>query len=91
MKWLYAGAFTASYIVVLVVASVFHNWYIPVNVVFYSALQDALVALLFLSLPLVAIGRKKFTVFEGSLLATIWLLGGYAYAISIPTVLDRSL
>ncbi|GAB5486345.1 MAG: hypothetical protein Pars93KO_27790 [Parasphingorhabdus sp.] len=59
----------------------------------YSAMFDAALAAIVMTLVLFVLGRKRlpFDGFENALLVVIWLLGGYVFAISIPTVLDRSL
>jgi hypothetical protein len=69
-----------------------HARYLPVQVVFYSAMLDAAIAAL-ATLGIVA-WSGWFAALDGfarTLLFLVWLLGGYAFAISIPTVLDRSL
>ena len=69
-----------------------HVHYVPVNVVFYSAILDAVFATI-LAAALIATVRwfKVFTRFETLQLCCIWLLLGYSFAISVPTVIDRSL
>lgn len=89
-KTLAALGLTALYATVLVAVYLFHALWLPVNVIFYSAMLDALIAVLLLSVLLVFVGRR-FSGFEKGLLVTIWLLCGYAFALSGPTVLDRSL
>ena len=93
MKFVYALAVTACFIVLLFTFYLIHVWYIPVNVVFYSTLIDAVLAAAVMAAALFFLGQRwlPFNGFENILLITIWLLGGYAFAISIPTVLDRSL
>lgn len=80
------------YIVVLLATYVLHARLFPVDVVLYSALGDAAVAA---ALCAVAIWRMPwFSLLQATerlLLVLVWLLGGYAFAISIPTVIDRSL
>ena len=92
MKFAHAAFLTGLFIVLLLGFYVLHIHVWPVDVVLYSALFDAFVATL-ATLGIYALLRKKFefSVFELSLMAMIWILGGYAFAISIPTVLDRSL
>jgi hypothetical protein len=93
MKFLNAIALTSIFIFLLLTFYVIHVWYLPVDVVFYSALLDAGAAAAVVLILLFTVFRTRmgFSVFEITLLLTIWLLGGYAFAISIPTVLDRSL
>ncbi len=66
--------------------------FLQVNVIFYTALKDAVIAI-FLSLLLMKlyykIKRKKMK--DSSYLIVIFSLLGYVYAISVPTVIDRSL
>ncbi|HGZ71073.1 MAG TPA: hypothetical protein ENK74_06695 [Nitratifractor sp.] len=69
-----------------------HIQFFDVNVVFYAAILDGIIAVILMSLVLLLLPSfKLFTGFEKTLLITIWLLGSYIHAISIPTVLDRSL
>lgn len=71
---------------------VLHARLLPVDVVLYSAVLDAFVAaalagaILFRARVFQPLGG-----FEKSQLVLIWLLLGYAFAISVPTVIDRSL
>ena len=92
MKYLKFVIATAVYAVLLLAIYVLHVRYVPVNVVFYSAILDAVIAT-FLAVTLVATIRwfKVFTRFETLQLCCIWLLLGYSFAISVPTVIDRSL
>jgi hypothetical protein len=63
-----------------------------VNVVFYSAIGDALVAVVVTGALMIYFKYfSVLTIFEKSQLIVIWLLMGYAFAISVPTVIDRSL
>ncbi len=92
MKYLKLLLATAVYALLLLGIYVLHVRYIPVNVVFYSAILDAVIAT-FLATFLIATIRwfKVFTRFETLQLCCIWLLLGYSFAISVPTVIDRSL
>ena len=92
MKYLKLVAATAIYALLLLVIYVAHIRYVPVNVVFYSAILDAVIATL-LAVTLITTVRwlKVFTRFETLQLCCIWLLLGYSFAISVPTVIDRSL
>ena len=92
MKYLKLVAATAVYSILLLVIYVLHVRYVPVNVVFYSAILDAVLATI-LAFVLIATVRwfKVFTRFETLQLCCIWLLLGYSFAISVPTVIDRSL
>ncbi|TYC64413.1 hypothetical protein FMN50_00525 [Rhodobacterales bacterium] len=92
MKFVSSVLATAAFILLLLATYCLHVRFFKVDVILYSALLDALIATLiaavFLFWP-----RKSPTlgVFEKILLVVTWLLGGYAFAISVPTVLDRSL
>ena len=92
MKYLKLVIATAVYVVLLLAIYVLHVRYVPVKVVFYSAILDAVLATI-LAITLVATVRwfKVFTRFETLQLCCIWLLLGYSFAISVPTVIDRSL
>lgn len=69
-----------------------HIKYFRVNVVFYSAVLDGVLASIFASVILFRIKCfSLFNIFEKSLMTVIWILAGYVFAISIPTVIDRSL
>ena len=92
MKYLKFVTATAVYTLLLLVIYVLHVRYVAVNVVFYSAILDAVLATI-LTAALLATVRwfKVFTRFETLQLCCIWLLLGYSFAISVPTVIDRSL
>jgi hypothetical protein len=69
-----------------------HARFFKVNVVFYGAIFDAvLAAAIALAVLHFARGIASFNPFERIQLVAIWLLCGYVFAISIPTVIDRSL
>lgn len=92
MKLIAALLLTGLFVALLALFYVLHVWYVPVSVVLYGALVDAALAAI-ATLVVMALFRRRlpFTGFERVLLACIWLLGGFAFAITIPTVLDRSL
>ena len=92
MKFLAALLLTLLFVGLLGVFYVVHVWYLPVAVVFYSALQDAVASVIVTAVVMLIVrSRTGFGGLESTLLVAVWLLGGYAFAISIPTVLDRSL
>lgn len=93
MKFLYALVAGAFFVAALFIVYYIHIRYFPVNVVFYSSMYDAILAAAIVSSSLYVLPsmRKVFSSFERSLLTLIWILGGYAFAISVPTVVDRSL
>ena len=84
----------ASVIFVIILFFIYfiHVTFLRVDVVFYSAILDALLAA---GLSAIIIYLVKFFgalgLYEKFLLICIWVLAGYAFAISVPTVLDRSL
>ena len=83
---------TIGYLAVLLCVYFLHVRFFRVDVVFYSVLFDVVVATALAGLVLAGLGY--FSVlgrFEKMQLAVAWLLLGYVYAISVPTVIDRSL
>jgi len=95
-------AYLLAYLLVLGAINFVHFRYLTVNVVFYSALADAVIAALVLGIA--AVGLRSFgkpdsflggaaralSATEMVLAAVITILIGYICAISIPTVIDRS-
>ena len=92
MKYLKLLGATALFGLLLLVVFVVHVRYVPVNVVFYSAILDDVLATGLTLLLLAALGwLRSFSRFEIAQMVCIWLLLGYSFAISVPTVIDRSL
>ena len=92
MKYLKLLGATALFGILLLVIYVVHVRYVPVNVVFYSAILDDVLATGLVLLLLAALGwLRSFSRFEIAQMVCIWLLLGYSFAISVPTVIDRSL
>ena len=92
MKYLKFVTLMLVFAVALAVIYVIHSWYFKVDVVFYSAIADGVLAAVVTLL--VASTIKWFRTFNGfEKLQTfvICLLLGYGFAISVPTVIDRSL
>ena len=89
MKIVRALAATALFVVLLLLTYYLHIRYFTVNVVFYAAIADGVIAAVVTGL-LIA-GSGSFNGFEKLQLVVIWLLAGYCFAISVPTVIDRSL
>ncbi len=92
MKPLRALIATAIFIALLISVYMVHVLLFRVNVVFYATIGDTLIASV--AAAAVLFFMKFFRClsgFEKALLVVIWLLGGYAFSISIPTVIDRSL
>ncbi|HAJ12090.1 MAG: hypothetical protein WCZ20_09355 [Hydrogenophaga sp.] len=83
---------TALFAVLLVAVYLIHVRFLTVNVVFYAAMADGVIAAVLAGGLL--LGLRCFRPlggFEKLQLFVIWLLLGYASAISVPTVVDRSL
>ena len=92
MKFLLAAAAFGCHVIVLLVVHVLHMRYAQVDVVLYAAILDAIIATtivggLLLATPM----RRTFSALENIQLLAIFMLVGYAFAISVPTVIDRSL
>ena len=80
------------YIFVLFLINFIHYRYFKVDVVFYAAIADGFIASIVIGLMLWLMNYFSiFNHFEKTLLFIILIIGGYTFAISIPTVLDRSL
>jgi len=90
LLWSFLGVIV--YVVLLLATYVIHVKFFRVDVVGFAALMDAVIAavlggfLLFIVKWFDALEK-----FERVLLVMIFLLGGYGFAVSIPTVVDRSL
>ena len=92
MKILKAAGFTGLFIVLLLLVYYLHVRFWRVDVVLYSAVLDACIAAAITAVLMFSLRAfAGFSALERMLLVLVWLLGGYAYAISIPTVIDRSL
>ena len=91
-KLIRALAATAVFATLLGVAYLVHARYLRVDVVLYSALGDVLVAA---GAAALLLWRLRWFAplqpFEKFQLVVIWLLLGYAFAISVPALIDRSL
>lgn len=92
MKIIKSMLATCIFMLLLLLIYYLHVRYFKVNVVFYAAIADSIAAAAITGI-LVFLLRyfTNLTQFEKMLLIVIWLLGGYAFAISVPTVIDRSL
>jgi len=92
MKLIRSGMATFIFVMLLLLIYYVHIRYFRVNVVFYAAIADALLAALITGVILfMADCFQPLNRFEKMQLVIIWLLAGYAFAISVPTVIDRSL
>lgn len=91
-RYLQACLATVAFVLTLFVIHFLHVHYFRVNVVLYAALIDALIAVAVTGGVLWAVrGLAAFSGLERVLLLSLWALAGYAFAISVPTVVDRSL
>ena len=92
MKLFRATLATAGFVAMLIALYLAHISFLPVDVVFYAALADGMAAATLMGL-IILVPRyfRIFTGFEKVQMWVIWLLMGYAFAISVPTVIDRSL
>lgn len=79
----------AGFIVLLLATYVAYIKLFRVDVVFYASLFAGLIAAVIAGLALVPV--TLFNSFEKVLLVLVMCLGAYAFAISVPTVIDRSL
>ena len=76
----------------LLVFYMLHIKFFRVNVVFYAAIFDGLLASLVATVLLFKIRYfNLYNVFEKMQMGLVWVLLSYAFAISVPTVIDRSL
>lgn len=92
MKYLKALLATFAFVIVLLGVYALHVRYGKVNVVLYSAILDAGIAAAVVGVGVFAFKAfSDFNRFEKVQLICLWMLGGYAFAISVPTVIDRSL
>lgn len=92
MKSLKALLASGLFLTIYALIYLCHIHFFTVDVVFYAALLDAVIAVIISALIFI-FGRRfrNFSRFEKSQLVLIWVLMGYAIAISGPTVIDRSL
>ena len=90
-KLVVASLATVAYLMLAGAAYYAHMRWFTVDVILYSALLDTTIAALALSVAMFMRRDGLFNVFEKTQLAAIWLLLGCTMAISLPTVIDRSL
>lgn len=91
-NFLAALAATACFVIVLLLVYVVHVRLFRVDVVFYAAILDGVLAAALCGAGMLLLRRRfAFSGLERSLLVANWLLLGYCFAISVPTVIDRSL
>jgi capsule polysaccharide export protein KpsE/RkpR len=92
MKLTRALIASSAFIILLVLIYYLHISLFKVDVVFYSSIFDVVLSSGIATLGLLTLGYfSKFNSFEKTQLIVIWMLSGYILAISVPTVIDRSL
>jgi hypothetical protein len=92
MKIFRALTGSTIFLLSLLVIYYLHINYFKVDVVFYAAIFDGVLAAVIAGVVLwVAPLFRPLGNFEKSQLIIIWIVVGYALAISVPTVIDRSL
>lgn len=91
MKFIRFIAATAIFTIFLTCIYMIHVLYFQVNVLFFSAIWDVVIAAAGASVTLWLTPFRCFGGFEKALIVIVWLLSGYTLAISVPTVIDRSL
>lgn len=92
MKFKKALIATTVFFLLLLLTYYLHITFFKVDVVFYSAIFDVFLTSLIVALALVGLAYfSLFNLFEKTQLIVIWVLAGYVLAISVPTVIDRSL
>lgn len=90
-KLYWAALLFVVYVLVLSCIYYAHVRFFSVDVVFYSALLDVVISVFVMALVLSFVSKNVHTVFEKFLLVIVFFLVGYCFAISVPTVIDRSL
>lgn len=92
MKLTKATLATLLYLFLLIPIYYIHVVYFRVSVVLYAALADAMLAALVSTVALFLLPFfSALNLFEKFQLLVIWLMLGYSVAISVPTIIDRSL
>ncbi len=93
MKKFYTTLLATIWFLVLLLSIYWvHVIYFKVNVLLYSAIVDCVMAVI--GAIFIQLKWRRFSIFnnfEKFQLAIIWLFGGFIFAISVPTVIDRSL
>lgn len=92
MKFIALGLGVALYLAILFLAYFGYIHYFSVDVVFYSSIYAALIALLIFAVTLYLVPFfRRLNYYEKFNVIVIAGLLGYVFAISLPTVIDRSL
>lgn len=80
------------FLFILILSYYIHIKFFRVNVIFYSAIYDVFIASIITIIFVIKIPYFKiFNNFEKLQFFIIWIFIGYSLAISVPTVIDRSL
>ncbi|NLN67887.1 MAG: hypothetical protein GX143_06955 [Alcaligenaceae bacterium] len=83
---------TVMFVAILIIIYYLHINFFKVDVVFYAAIVDGVLAALISGAILYFLKYfSVFNCFEKLLLFVIWIISAYTLAISVPTVIDRSL
>ena len=82
----------AIFLILLLLVYTTHVYFFRVDVIFYSAILDGVIATLISILIIIIINKfLNFNFLENFQLIIIWFLLGYIHAITLPTIIDRSL
>jgi hypothetical protein len=96
-------AFLFAYMMLVIGINVAHFRFVPVNVVLYATLADAVLAAVIIAAVIAVVGKssksawfigdtiRNLTGTERALLLLCAILIGCIFAISVPTIIDRSL
>lgn len=90
----YLRVLVASAIFVLTLLLVYcvHMRFFRVNVLLYATVLDVFIAVFLVGAVLGSLGfLSNMSGLERLLLFAVWILAGYAFAVSVPTIIDRSL
>lgn len=91
-KYVRALLATVVFVAVLLVVYYLHMRHFRVDVVLYASILDAVIATIVVGGGFALLRWfRDFSRLELLQLVLIWMLGGYVFAISVPTVIDRSL
>jgi hypothetical protein len=92
MKTTRALTATCAFAIIFCATYLIHVKFFSINVVFYAAIADAMMATALTGTILYSLRLfSPLSTFEKTQMLAIWMLAGYAFAISVPTVIDRSL
>ena len=92
MKFVRSAGFLCIYVFILLSVYVIYMKTMRVDVVFYSSLYVGIIASVISAVVLAALPMMSiFSFYEKAQLVFVTVLLGYIFAISVPTVIDRSL